>query len=83
MATAEIIKGDTTIVLKMSEEEAGALLTVFANVGGHPEKSPRGLISKLNNALWDTRVKRVGSMSGGVYFRDEVGKGTTPSVDLF
>jgi len=46
-----IVVKDDGVDLKLSHEEASALVAIFAWVGGHPDKSPRGYIAAIDKAL--------------------------------
>lgn len=52
------------ITLTLTGEEAGALLTVLRNVGGHPQNTARGLTDKVLRVLEETAVEPVGARQG-------------------
>ena len=65
----EVVKPD--YILEISAKEAGALLDVFASVGGQPTGS-RGLIDAVNEALLEAGAERAHAPydGGSYYFRD-------------
>ena len=48
-------------VLSLSEQEAGALLDILANVGGDPEYSNRKYVDSMYEALLRAKVKSLNS----------------------
>lgn len=72
MATARIIEiKEEFVQLKFTMNEAMVLRKVLNQVGGHYEKSPRGLMDGLNKALSCAGIKMPDlsvSYSSGVYF---------------
>ena len=68
MATATTCS-TTLVVLKISEEEAHALSKVLRNVGGHPDRTRRGLTNSIMRALEIVGINdNCSDMSGGIYF---------------
>jgi hypothetical protein len=68
-----------SVSLELSLEEALALQVVFQTIGGSPEKSLRGGIDRLNNALADAGISTYKSglpkdlrdkSNYGFYFRE-------------
>lgn len=45
------LAGEERIVLELTREEAEAMQVVFARVGGSPDRSPRGRIENISDAL--------------------------------
>lgn len=65
-------------VLELSREEAIALTTVLARIGGNPQHSPRKFISAIFHALHDAGARHTASntvdetikRTGSLYFKD-------------
>lgn len=64
-----------SVTLTLTGDEAVALATVLGSVGGHPDKSPRGLINGISSALASQGVYSKGSSqfspgATAIYFKD-------------
>jgi len=59
------------ITLILTKEEGDALSTLFGGVGGHPETTRRGLISRVSNALFDVGCRAGSDCSGVLYFKEQ------------
>jgi hypothetical protein len=53
-----------TIKISLSQREAEALWALTFRVGGHPDKSPRGLIDQLRDALEEAFPTMSGNSEG-------------------
>jgi len=78
IVTAQVIEHDPkppppiTVVLEVGLDTARALLKVLRNVGGHPERTPRGSMDVLQRALLRAGIEPLGNTSGsGVVFKEE------------
>ncbi len=57
MAKATVETTETKVTLEMTGEEAEVLLKMFNNIGGDPDRGPRGTIDPLRRALVHAGIK--------------------------
>lgn len=71
MATVSKQQPAAEYTLTLSQEEADAVYSALANVGGSPSRSPRGLIDNVLDAFVNRGVRREHETAGSVYFEDD------------